>query len=46
MKFSDLILGLLIFFVGGAISLYVLLKMGITFPTIISDFEKFFGVKL
>lgn len=44
MKFTDLILGLLILFFGGAIGLYILIHLGLTLPIISKDFTKFFGV--
>lgn len=44
MKFYDVALGLIILFIGGGIGIYVLLKMGITFPIMEKDFVKFFGI--
>ena len=44
MKFYDVALGLIILFIGGGIGIYILLKMGITFPIMEKNFVKFFGI--
>ena len=45
MKFADIALGILILFIGGGIGIYILLKMGITFPVMEKDLSRFFGIK-
>ncbi len=44
MKFTDLIVGLLLLFFGGAIGLYLMAHLGLTLPIILKYFTKFFGV--
>lgn len=44
MKFTDIILGLLILFFGSAIGVYLMIHLGLTLPIISKDFTKFFGV--
>ena len=44
MKFTDLILGLLILFVGGTIGIVFFVHEGLTLPIIEKDTSKFFGL--
>ncbi len=44
MKATDAALALLILIFGFGAGIYFFLRMGITFPILIEDFKKFFGV--
>ncbi len=46
MKASDAALALLILIFGFGAGIYLFLKLGITFPVLVKDFEKFFGVSI
>jgi hypothetical protein len=44
MKATDIALAILILIFGFGGGIYFFLRMGITFPILIEDFKKFFGV--